>query len=440
MKIIEYTLGLPPYRRGGLPRYSTDLSVELSKNNDIYVIYPGEINPLSKKIKIEREKNNYPFHTVEMKNPLPVSLGLGVQNDKYYMQQRDISELIKLIKLIDPDAVHFHTLMGLPKEFLKYLHHNHIKTIYTTHDFYGLCPKMLTSKPKTELQSSKCSYDCMLCKEGPSYKKIVIMQSHLYAKLKESSLVKYIRSKSKANLIANSNDNSFSSEEANYRYELRKYYLEMLNLIDVFHFNSSVSKEYFKQYIPNIKGKVISITHTGLQDHRKGDNKSKYSGPIRLGYIGTYTEEKGFFSYTKILKQLSKKNKFEAHFYGDIINDQIFHNKFFVNHGVLPSAKLNKEYKKLDILIVPSCRETFGYTILESLLNGTPCLVSANVGAKDLVPKSWIFNDHEELKNKLLDLMSNSNKLKQMRDEVNHLSLQYKMDEHVDRIVTELYK
>ena len=54
MKILEYTLGLPPFRRGGLPRYSTDLSEELAKENRVYLMYPGQINPYSKKIKLTK--------------------------------------------------------------------------------------------------------------------------------------------------------------------------------------------------------------------------------------------------------------------------------------------------------------------------------------------------------------------------------------------------
>ena len=85
MKILEYTLGLPPLRRGGLPRYSTDLSSELSKNHQVYLLYPGQINPYSKKIKLSVKRNAYPFETIEMKNPLPVSLGLGIQDESSYM-------------------------------------------------------------------------------------------------------------------------------------------------------------------------------------------------------------------------------------------------------------------------------------------------------------------------------------------------------------------
>lgn len=31
MKILHYNLGLPPYRSGGLTKYSTDLMIEQSK-------------------------------------------------------------------------------------------------------------------------------------------------------------------------------------------------------------------------------------------------------------------------------------------------------------------------------------------------------------------------------------------------------------------------
>lgn len=59
MKILEYTLGLPPYRRGGLPEYSKDLSNELAKTNQVILMYPGSISILQKnKLKFKRKKVN----------------------------------------------------------------------------------------------------------------------------------------------------------------------------------------------------------------------------------------------------------------------------------------------------------------------------------------------------------------------------------------------
>lgn len=441
MKIVEYTLGLPPFRRGGLPRYSTDLSEELAKDNEVYLLYPGQINPYSKKIKLSLKNNKYSFKTIEMKNPLPVSLGLGITDEKYYMEERNITALKSFVKKIKPDVVHFHTLMGMPKEFLEYLHNQKIKTIYTTHDFYGLCPKMLSKNPQKELATSKCSYDCMLCNVGPSYKKIIIMQSHLYENLKESSLVRKLRSKNKSNITMNNNAITLNSAQVKLRYNLRQYYLDMFNLIDLFQFNSSVSKEYFQKFFPNIKGKVIPITHQNLVDDRQ-KRKYEINKPIHLGYIGPYDEKKGFFFYTKILKDLEKGNEFIADFYGDVVDRPVFQDHNFINHGVISSKKLKREYHKLDVLIVPSLwHETFGYVVLEALLEGTPCLVSANVGSKDLVPNDWIYSDKRDLENKLKIILNDTaSAVSKMNNQIKRLQITYSLSSHTNAIKNELYR
>ena len=137
---------------------------------------------------------------------------------------------------------------------------------------------------------------------------------------------------------------------------------------------------------------------------------------------------------------MNVKNKFEAHFYGDIIDKPIFQQNYCVNHGILSENRLDKEYDNLDLLVVPSLwHETFGYIVLEALLKGVPCLVSSNVGAKDLLPKNWIFNSKGELKNLLEKLINNPDRIRQMKLEVSKLSLDYKLDKHASDVITELY-
>lgn len=442
MKIIEYTLGLPPYRRGGLPRYSTDLSTELAKNNEVYLLYPGQINPFSKKIVLKKKKVKYAFSVIEMQNPLPVSLGLGTIDEEKYMEERDITALKRFVEKVNPDVVHFHTFMGVPKVFLDYLNQAKIRVVYTTHDFYGLCPKMLSDNPKELLRSSKCSYDCMLCNIGPSFKKIVIMQSHAYEHLKNSAVVKKLRSNGKAKVSQvdeETNPKVLDNEEVEKRYRLRKYYFEMYQKVDFFHFNSSVSEKYVKKFIPTAKGQAIPITHSGLSDNR---NKSEYlpNTPVRLGYVGPYDQKKGFFLYTRILQKLERKEDFRAEFYGDVVERPVFADKHFVNRGVVPSEKLTDAYRNFDVLVVPSLwHETFGFVVLEALLQGTPCLVSRNVGSHDLVPSEWVFDDEDELEKKLLDVLVNSKRSTFMHREVNRLRLQFSIENHAIEIEREIY-
>lgn len=446
MKILQYTLGLPPYRRGGLPRYSKDLSLELvkDKKNEVLMLYPGRMFLRnSNKIFFKNKKTIYPFKVIEMINPLPVSLGLGIDKAAPYMETRDKKQIQQFLLQVSPDVIHVHTLMGLPLEFLEIAQKLKIKTVFTTHDFYGLCPKMLKRDPKHLLKDRLCTYDCMLCKKGPTFEKIKIMQSPLYVHLKDKKIIQLIRRKQKnqLSLKVNQNIDTVTSLEINARYKLRLYYKRMFNLIDMFHFNSNVSKEYFEKFIPNINGKVVNISHDGLRDNRN-NRRTINNSKIKLGYIGPYDDKKGFLKLSKALCNIRKKtSNFEFHAYGDITDSLIFKNKWAINHGIIPSNQMTHAYRNMDILILPSLwHETFGFVVLEALLQGIPCLLSVNVGAKDLIPDSWTFYSENELELKLVEILKQETVLEKMTDEVKTLSLPFDMKEHTQRIIREIYQ
>lgn len=94
----------------------------------------------------------------------------------------------------------------------------------------------------------------------------------------------------------------------------------------------------------------------------------------------------------------------------------------------------------MDILIVPSLwHETFGFVVLEALLQGTPCLVSDLVGSKDLLPPEWIFDNDKELADKIKELMENEN-LVLARDYIRKIKLNYSMVDHVQNIKKFFYE
>lgn len=440
MKIIEYTLGIAPYRRGGLPRYSTDLSDELAKENDVYVLYPGRIKLLnSKSISIHIRKTSHKFNLIEMINPLPVSLGLGIHSAASFMASRNVTSLINFIKKVNPDVIHFHTLMGFPMEALKAIKKLGIKTVFTTHDFYGLCPKMLEDNARIKLKSRKCSYDCMLCKDGPTDKKLYIMQSRIYEVLKNTSLVKKIRSNQKSVLNEEQIGEDFLDEkEVSSRYNLRIYYQEMYNLIDEFHYNSTVARDYIAKFLPNAKGKVVNITHSGLKDNRKA-RKYHTSDEIKIAYIGPYDEKKGFYSLINCLRDIREKHtNFQAYFYGDVGYHNFFKNSWVHNKGVQSEKDMLRAYGNIDLLIVPSLwHEPFGFVALEATLEGIPVLVSSNVGAKDILGKENIFESNSDLVLKLGEILSDG--LMQLRENTQKLTLTYAMDEHSKKICDFFY-
>ena len=145
MVIIHYTLGFSPYRSGGLTRYAKDLMT--SQNNlghEVSTLYPSGSNIFKKKCSIRYEKLLDGIDVYEMLNPLPVSLYYGIKYPKEMMDESNLNEksYMAMLEKVNPEVLHIHTLMGLPKRYLEIAHDKGIRIIYTSHDYFGLCPRV----------------------------------------------------------------------------------------------------------------------------------------------------------------------------------------------------------------------------------------------------------------------------------------------------------
>ena len=140
MYILHYSIGFPPYRNGGLVKFCMDLmTYQKNVGHSVGMIWPGKFGLINKKTKIKKSENDG-FLSFEIINPLPVSICNGINDYDLFTKAIDMSVFIDFLKKERPDVIHIHTLMGLPKEFLKATKDLGIKTIYTTHDYFGLCP------------------------------------------------------------------------------------------------------------------------------------------------------------------------------------------------------------------------------------------------------------------------------------------------------------
>lgn len=248
--------------------------------------------------------------------------------------------------------------------------------------------------------------------------------------------MKMVRRRSKEQISFENNNKKRSLLDAKKRFKLYRYYLEMYHFVDKFHFNSTVSSNYVKKFLPKSAGEILPITHANLIDQRDSKILKKHD-LLRIGYVGPYDHKKGFFRLLEISKCL---NGISIDFYGDIANNECFNQQNIRNHGIISADKLKKAYRKMDILVVPSLwHETFGFVVLEALLQGTPCLVSENVGAKDLVPNNCIFHDDSELIFKLNDL-KNPQKLAELNEKIKTLNVVYKMSDHTNKLRKEFYR
>ncbi|MCR8929540.1 glycosyltransferase [Priestia megaterium] len=396
MKILHYTLGLPPMRSGGLTKYALDLMQEQAKSHEVINLYPGTIDVLNKetRIKLKRHKEDNITH-FQIINSLPLPIFKGIREPLDFMRSISKDMYMKFLIQINPDVIHIHTLMGIHQEFFLAAKELKIRLIYTTHDYFGICPTINLYKDSKDVNCYNFNegLGCVeCCSNSLSTAALKLAQTPIYPTIKK---LKKIKSKVKREkqLARKSGkfltNNSCEKDELSSRFvKLREFYTYMFKQVDLFHFNSSVAKEVFQQYLPDIEGRIIDITHKNV---KKIDQKKSRSDKIRVGYLGPFKKYKGLPVLVQAFKKLPKE-KYELHMYGDNELMAIEDNMYM--HGRYSMSELEKIFKKIDVLVVPSLwKETFGFITLEALSHSTPVIISNTVGSKDLLTENkfgWI--------------------------------------------------
>lgn len=422
LNILHYSFGLPPKATGGLPLYVKDLSdAQKQLGYKVNILLPKQ--QLHGKDKITKKGNIY-----YLENSLPIASIFGMKEPNDYMRPYSKLVIDKFLNELKPTVIHIHSFMGLPKEFLEVAKSKNIKLVYTTHDYYGLCLKcnfidyagIVCSKSNPD-KCAKCNLS-----NGLSTKMSYLIGTDFYKVIKKNKFIHQLKSKYRDDkvqegLTTNISEIDVSSNQINAYADLLKYYNLMFSMIDNFHFNSELTKETYVSYLPNIKGAVLSITLSSIQDHRNERNR-KPSEIITIGYIGRKEPYKGVDLLIDSLTKLHQENiNFECLLYGDDFSkyDSLLNGKV-KNMGTYKNSDIKLVFDSMDLLVLPSIwKETFGFVVLEALSYDVPVIVSENVGAKDLInDKEYIFNieNQNELFEFLSHIVNNQNSLSKYKN------------------------
>lgn len=442
MRVLHYSLGLPPYRSGGLTKYSYDLMrTQILNKNEVFLLYPGHFD-LLKKTRINRNKGRNNIEVYEIVNPLPVVLLGGVGKPQEFTRECDKKIYFKFLRYITPDIIHVHTLMGLHKEFLQAAKELRIKVIFTSHDYYGFCSKVNLINYNNEPCLDFCNgINCIKCNQNSySMKLLYFMQSRTYRKLKNNNIVKRIRENKKNHLkkpyLCKKEVVLNKKNISNEYIELKNYYLYMFKLMDYFHFNSTLAQEIYNSFI-SLNGEVINISHCHIKDRRM--KKEYYTkGKLKITYLGCAEIYKGFYMLINSLSELKQRSIIDWHLnvYGNYgLNKEEYNNEFITMNGRYNYRQLSNIFINTDILIVPSiCKETFGYTVLEALSYGVPVMVTENVGSKEILTdnKTGIIVKASEknLSYKLGEIISNREILSEINKNIIDMDFCYDMNNH----------
>lgn len=390
MKILHYTIGFAPERTGGLVGYATDLMMEQKKQkHEVFALYPSNQFFFGNEPKIRKKKDRAGIQTFGLINSLPLALFGGISNPNDFMKGCNKEVFITFLKELTPDVIHLHSLIGLYKEFLQVANDLNIKVVFTTHDYYGLAPipNFYYNDESFDGNNTNLAWNIMSADALPT-SKLRVFQLSFYPSVRK--WMKMIKRNPKHKEYK---EISSITESINYSL-LMQYYRDMFQMIDKFHFNSTLTREIYNNNLPfSVEGQVISITNGTIEQH---NIKRLHREKKVVAYIGPDEEYKGYFEFLSFSKTLNR-HEYKIYTYGHMPNN--FAPDFIEQKGRFSPSELDNVYGEIDILIVPSkWKESFGLVVLEALSYNVEVYVSENVGAKDLLYRNKIFSNIMELR------------------------------------------
>lgn len=429
MKILHYMLGFPPYRSGGLTKYAIDLAKsQVDDGHEVLVLWPGQIKSYSSSPYIKESKRVKGIRNLELINPLPVPLDEGIKDFDAFTKPCDVSFYIDFLKDEIPDVIHIHTLMGMHKEFIQAANQLKIRTVMTSHDYFGFCPKVTLYRYGMCCDNDNECRNCIQCNiTSLSLRKIQIMQSPLYRWVKNTVIMKKLRKQHRGKFFNETvlpEMPNVNIEEMGEKYRnLRAYYVKMYEAIEFIHFNSTVTEKIYKRYMVPKQSKVISITHCGINRHKR--NKIETGKKVIL-CLAPAKPFKGWNVLKEACDQLWRDGEnIELRVYSPVPKPEPY---MSIKEDGFTHWELEQIMNEADVLVAPSIwYETFGFTVQEALSYGVPVIVSDHVGAKDIIGDNGIV-----VKAGNIDELKNAIKIINKNVEVNVKSWEQFMEENYE--------
>ncbi|MBE6148367.1 MAG: glycosyltransferase [Firmicutes bacterium] len=205
------------------------------------------------------------------------------------------------------------------------------------------------------------------------------------------------------------------------------------------------SKELTEFYQDKVNALVEYIPNT-LNYYPKKRNKLKNKKIIAIGRL---SKEKGFIDLISVMNDVVKKDKnITLDIYGDgaerdSIEKSIKEYNLTKNinlKGFVTPENLRKELIEYSIILCPSYEESFGLAILEAMSFGVPCIMFDDAkGPLEFVNKeNGVIikkRNQKQMAKKIVELLSNSDKLKDLGNNSYQKSLEYSFDNVKEKFI-----
>ena len=345
------------YVQGGASKVAIQTAKILKKNTDYRIIFFSAVNKPEENIDgIEYISTNQ-NEALKEKNRLK-----GMINGIYNFKAKKIFKDLLLTLDRKNTIIHVHGwTKALSSSIFDIAFKMKFKVVLTLHDYFTACPNggYFNYKKNEICHLKPLSWKCVMCN----------CDSRNYAFKIYRVIRQFIQKK-----IVKLND-------------------KLEYVITISEFSEKILKQTLN---PNTKiARIYNPIEIEPQKEKIDFTKNKY-----YLYVGRVSKEKGVDLFCQAITEL----KLKGIVVGDGSEKEKLQNEYpniqFV--GWKSSDEVKEYMKRARALIFPSrLYETAGLTVLEAQAYGIPCIVSQNTAAVEFVDTNCIFENYDDLKNKL---------------------------------------
>lgn len=369
MRILQVAHEFPPRDFcGGTGVYTYNLSMELSKTNEVFILY---LKYGGFRYVFNYSKRNG-LNIYELNIPLSEKIMRLFSFKATYIDAKVEEKFRELLIEIKPDVIHFQHLMGLSASLLEIAKEKGIPTVLTLHDYWFICPIFFLLKRNFTIcnGSDEQSENCFRCWNN--------MQARILADIWE----KFLSPKMFSEKLLESALMKINSKK---KFRERKEYMKsiLLNPDIIIAPSLSLRKNFRTSGISEPK---IMYSSNGCNLSAFNGFKKKKHGNLVLGFIGNVVEPKGVEVLVEAFNGVDSMDV-ELRIYGSFDRKAKYF-KFLQtkkrNNNIKFMGKyhdVKNPYSEIDILVVPTLGlETGGPLVVkEAFATGTP-VIASNTG------------------------------------------------------------
>ena len=151
-------------------------------------------------------------------------------------------------------------------------------------------------------------------------------------------------------------------------------------LADLVIMNSDLCRESYSAYGDLAKVRVVPLAFP-VVDNATDEPRAE---ALRILWAGTFSIRKGAHYLVDALNAIPPEIAIEVHVFGkqELPNEMFHRNKRpIMFKPTIPRSQLLKEYRRADVLVLPTLADTFAMVITEAMSQGLPVIATPRAGA-----------------------------------------------------------